>query len=38
MKIGILTLKYKNNFGGILQAIALQNVLQSKGNNVEIIN
>lgn len=38
MRIGILTLKYKNNFGGILQAIALQNVLQSKGNDVELIN
>ena len=38
MKIGILTLRYKNNFGGILQAIALQNVLQSNGNDVEIIN
>mgnify|MGYP000977622301 FL=1 len=37
-KIGILTFHYSNNYGGVLQALALQKVLQSRGYNVEIIN
>lgn len=38
MKIGILSLKYRSNFGGILQSLALQNVLLDMGHQVEIIN
>ena len=38
MNIGILTLKYETNFGGILQAIALQNTIKSYGHNVQVIN
>lgn len=38
MRIGILTLRYKNNFGGILQAVALQEILKNQGNEVELIN
>ncbi len=37
MKIGILTLPYKCNYGGILQCVALQNVLAEKGHKVEVI-
>lgn len=38
MKIGILTFHYGNNYGGILQCYALQNVLSGMGHYVEIIN
>lgn len=38
MKIGILSLKYESNFGGILQSVALQNVLEKMGHQIEIIN
>ena len=38
MKIGILTLPLHTNYGGILQAYALQTVLERMGHEVEIIN
>lgn len=38
MKIGILTLPLKNNYGGILQAYALQTVLSRLGHEVILIN
>lgn len=38
MKIGILTLPLGINYGGILQAWALQEVLQSMGHEVVILN
>lgn len=38
MKIGILTLPLYYNYGGILQAYALQTVLQRQGHIVEVIN
>lgn len=38
MKIGILTLPLHTNFGGILQAWALQTVLERMGHEVEIID
>lgn len=38
MKIGILTLPIHNNYGGILQAYALQTVLERMGHKVEVIN
>ncbi len=34
MKIGILTLPFNNNYGGLLQAYALQNYLQNRGHEV----
>ncbi len=37
MKIGILTLPLHTNYGGILQAYALQTVLQRMGHDVKII-
>lgn len=37
MKIGILTLPLHTNYGGILQAYALQTVLERMGHEVEII-
>ena len=37
MKIGILTMVYRHNYGGILQCVALQNVLKSWGHDVEVI-
>lgn len=37
-KIGILTFHYSNNYGGVLQAIALQNTLIELGYDVEVIN
>lgn len=37
MKIGILTLKLGTNYGGILQAYALQTVLQRLGHNPVIL-
>src|SRR5690606_17046399 len=38
MKIGILTQPLHNNYGGLLQAYALKEVLQSLGHEVIIIN
>ena len=38
MKIGVLTLPLHNNFGGILQAYALQQVLNSLGHNAVLID
>ena len=38
MKIGVLTLPLHNNFGGILQAYALQQVLISLGHNAVLID
>lgn len=38
MKIGVLTLPLQNNYGGLLQAYALKEVLQSLGHEVIIIN
>lgn len=38
MKIGILTLHLHNNYGGILQAYALQKVLQQMGHDVTLID
>ena len=38
MKIGILTLPFNVNYGGILQSYALQTYLMSKGHQVVIIN
>lgn len=37
MKIGILTLPLHTNFGGILQAYALQTTLERMGHNVEVL-
>src|SRR5690554_2204904 len=37
MKIGILTMKYRRNYGGILQCLALQNTLRKMGHEVEVI-
>lgn len=36
MKIGILTLPLHSNYGGILQAYALQTILQRQGHEVEV--
>lgn len=38
MKIGVLTLPLHNNFGGILQTFALQEVLKKQGHNVVLID
>ena len=38
MKIGILTLPLHTNYGGILQAYALQTVLERMGHDVEVFN
>lgn len=38
MKIGILSLKYQTNYGGILQSFALQQVIEELGHEAEIIN
>lgn len=38
MKIRILTLRLHNNYGGILQAYALQTVLERMGHRVEVID
>lgn len=38
MRIGILTLPLHTNYGGILQAYALQTVLERMGHQVEVIN
>lgn len=37
MKIGILTLRLGKNFGGVLQAYALQTVLERMGHQVEVM-
>ena len=37
MKIGIITLPLHTNYGGILQAYALQTVLERMGHEVEIL-
>ncbi len=37
-RIGILTFHYSNNYGGVLQSIALYNMILKMGLNVEIIN
>lgn len=38
MKLGILTQQLRNNYGGLLQAWALQKVLAEEGHSVTIIN
>ena len=38
MRIGILSLVIHQNYGGILQALALQTVLEDMGHQVEILN
>ena len=38
MKIAILTMAYRQNYGGILQCIALQNTLKNMGHEVEVIH
>ena len=38
MKIGILTFHYARNYGATLQAYGLQEVLQSMGHQVQILN
>ena len=38
MKIGILTLHYGLNYGGVLQAFALKSVLEAAGHRVKIID
>lgn len=37
MKIGILTMNYRRNYGGILQCVALQNTLENMGYSVEVV-
>lgn len=38
MKIGILTMTFNNNYGGMLQAYALMTVLKNMGHEPELIN
>ncbi len=38
MKIGILTLPIHENYGGILQAVALYRLLHSKGHDVVLVD
>jgi hypothetical protein len=38
MKIGILTLPFNNNYGGLLQSYALQTYIRERGHEVVIIN
>lgn len=38
MKIGILTFHWAINYGAVLQCYALQSFLESKGNQVKVIN
>lgn len=38
MKIGIITQPLRTNYGGLLQAYALQHVLEKKGHHVEILD
>lgn len=37
MRIGILTMNYISNYGGILQCVALQKTLENLGHEVEVI-
>ena len=37
MRIGILTMVYQYNYGGILQCISLQNILRERGHQVDVI-
>jgi len=37
MRIGILTLQFNNNYGGLLQAYALQSYLKERGHEVYVI-
>lgn len=37
MKVAVITLQMHTNYGGVLQAFALQRVLETLGNDVEII-
>ncbi|MBR5971920.1 MAG: polysaccharide pyruvyl transferase family protein [Paludibacteraceae bacterium] len=37
MRIGVLTLPFNNNYGGILQAYALMTILKRDGHDVELI-
>ena len=36
MRIGILTLPLQANYGGLLQAYALQTILEKNGNEVKV--
>jgi len=36
--VGILTFHYSNNYGGVLQSVALYNVVKELGYDIEIIN
>lgn len=38
MKVGILTFHWATNYGAVLQCCALQNFLESLGNEVQVIN
>lgn len=38
MKIGIITLPFNSNYGGILQAFALQKILRELGHDVKNVN
>lgn len=38
MKIGLLTVPFNNNYGGLLQAFALKKILEELGHEVWIIN
>lgn len=38
MKVGILTMHYRRNYGGILQAYALSHIVQQLNHDVEIID
>lgn len=38
MKIGLLTVPFNNNYGGLLQAYALKTILTDMGHEVHIIN
>lgn len=38
MRVGILTLHYGYNYGGVLQCYALQSFIKSLGHEVEVIN
>ena len=38
MKIGILTMHYRRNYGGILQSYAMMKILEELGHEVEVIN
>lgn len=38
MKIGILTFQSQTSYGGVLQAVALRNILCQAGHNVQVFN